>query len=52
MKMILAVFTVGVFAASVSSPALAQDRVDSELSKASQIIEEMTGPQSTAGITR
>jgi lipid-binding SYLF domain-containing protein len=50
MKMILAVFTVGVFAASVSSPALAQDRVDSELSKASQIIEEMTGPQSTAGI--
>jgi SH3 domain-containing YSC84-like protein 1 len=39
-----------VFAASISLPALAQDRVDNELTQASQIIQEMTGPQSSAGI--
>jgi len=50
MKKALAVLTVGVFAVSVSLPALAQDRVDNELTQASQIIQEMTGPGSTAGI--
>jgi len=50
MKLALAVLTAGAFAASISLPALAQDRVDNELTKASQIIQEMTGPQSTAGI--
>jgi lipid-binding SYLF domain-containing protein len=45
--------TVSLFAvlvASISFPALAQDRVDNELTEASQIIQEMTGPQSRAGI--
>lgn len=50
MKRIVAAFTSGIFAASVSLPALAQDRIDGELTQASQIIQEMTGPQSTAGI--
>lgn len=50
MKKILAALTVGVFAASVTLPALAQDKVDNELTEASQIIQEMTGPQQSAGI--
>ncbi len=50
MKKTLAVLTAGVFAAFVSVPTLAQDRVDNELTKASQIIQEMTGSQATAGI--
>jgi SH3 domain-containing YSC84-like protein 1 len=50
MKKMFAVLTFGAFTAFVSYPALAQDRVDSELTQASQIIEEMTGPQSNAGI--
>jgi lipid-binding SYLF domain-containing protein len=50
MRKTLAVLTISVFAASVSVPALAQDRIDNELSQASQIIQEMTGPQSNAGI--
>lgn len=43
---VIAVFT----AACVSIPALAQDKVDNELTQATQIIQEMTGPQQTAGI--
>ncbi len=50
MKKTLAILTLGVFAASVSFPAFAQDKVDNELTQASQIIQEMTGPQSEAGI--
>ncbi len=50
MRRSLAVLTAGVFAASVAIPALAQDKVDKELTQASQIIEEMTGPESNAGI--
>ena len=50
MRRTLAVLTVGVFATSVSISALAQDKVDNELTQASQIIQEMTGPESNAGI--
>ena len=50
MKKTLAALTLGVFAASVSIPALAQSGVDNELTQASTIIQEMTGPQSTSGI--
>lgn len=50
MKNLLAALAVGVFAASVTLPMLGQDKADTELTRASQIIHEMTGPQSTAGI--
>jgi lipid-binding SYLF domain-containing protein len=50
MGKILALLAIGVFAASVSVRALAQDKIDNELTQASQIIQEMTGPQSNAGI--
>ena len=49
MNKVLAALTVGVFAAA-SLPALAQDRANDELTQASQIIQEMTGPAATAGI--
>ncbi len=49
MKSAFAVLTV-LAAASLSVPALAQDKVDNELTQATQIIQEMTGPQQTAGI--
>jgi lipid-binding SYLF domain-containing protein len=49
MKSAFAVFAVFA-AASVCIPALAQDKVDNELTQATQIIQEMTGPQQTAGI--
>lgn len=50
MKKALAALTLGVFAASVSIPALAQNAADSELTQASTIIQQMTGAQSTSGI--
>ena len=50
MKKTFAVLTIGVLATAVSLPAPAQDRVDHELTQASQIIQEMTGPESNAGI--
>ncbi len=43
---VLAVFAAG----SVALPVRAQDKVDNELTQASQIIQEMTGPQQSAGI--
>jgi SH3 domain-containing YSC84-like protein 1 len=49
MKSAFAVLTV-LAAASVSIPALAQDKVDDELTQATHIIQEMTGPQQTSGI--
>ena len=39
-----------ILATSVALPALAQDRVDSELTESSRIIQEITGPQQKAGI--
>jgi lipid-binding SYLF domain-containing protein len=50
MRKYLAALTIGAFTASLSLPAMAQDKVDNELTQASHIIQEMTGPQSTAGI--
>ena len=50
MKKVAPVITIGLFAACISLPAFAQDKIDNELTQASQIIQEMTGPQSTAGI--
>jgi lipid-binding SYLF domain-containing protein len=50
MRKILAIVSVGVLAAIDLVPAVAQDKIDNELTQASQIIQEMTGPQSTAGI--
>lgn len=50
MRKTCAAITIGVLAASVSLPSLAQDRVDNELTQASQIIQQMTGPESTSGI--
>ena len=50
MRKSFAALTLGLFAASVSVPALAQDKVDNELTQASQIIQEMTGPQQHSGI--
>ncbi len=45
-----AALIVGVCTGMAALPVLAQDRADNELTQASQIIAEMTGPQSTAGI--
>lgn len=50
MNKTLTFLAMGIFAVSVSHPAHAQDRVDSELTQATQIIQDMTGPQATAGI--
>ena len=45
-----AALIVGVCTGVATLPTLAQDRANNELTQASQIISEMTGPQSTAGI--
>ncbi len=50
MKKTLAVCTVGLLAAGMSLAASAQNKIDNELDQATQIMNEMTGPQSTAGI--
>ncbi|HEY1803394.1 MAG TPA: lipid-binding SYLF domain-containing protein [Terracidiphilus sp.] len=50
MKSIFAVVTVFA-AATVAIPAMAQDRVNNELTEATRIIQEMTGPQNPSGIS-
>lgn len=50
MKKSLAVLTLGVFVAAASAPLVAQDKADAELDQASSIIQDLTGPSSTAGI--
>ncbi|MGA8110831.1 MAG: lipid-binding SYLF domain-containing protein [Acidobacteriaceae bacterium] len=50
MKRSIALLTAGMFAAAVCIPALAQDRADNELNQATQIMHDLTGPQSNAGI--
>ncbi|HZZ40250.1 MAG TPA: lipid-binding SYLF domain-containing protein [Acidobacteriaceae bacterium] len=50
MKKTLAVCTVGLLAAGMTLAASAQNKIDNELDQATQIMNEMTGPQSTAGI--
>jgi len=50
MRKSLAVLAIGVFAAGVTVAASAQNKVDNELDEATQIMHELTGPQSSAGI--
>ncbi|HVN92245.1 MAG TPA: lipid-binding SYLF domain-containing protein [Terracidiphilus sp.] len=50
MKSALAVLTAFAATAAMSIPAFAQDKVDNELTEATQIIQEMTGPEAQAGI--
>lgn len=50
MRKALAAITGSILAASLSVPSLAQDKVDNELTQASQIIREMTGPHTRAGV--
>ena len=46
----IALFAAGALAAAVSVPAIAQDRSTDELNSATQVMQELTGPQSKAGI--
>lgn len=50
MKRSFAVLTIGIITAGASAVAFAQDKVDNELTEATQIMHELTGPQSNAGI--
>jgi lipid-binding SYLF domain-containing protein len=50
MRKTIAALTVGLLAAGTSVAAVAQSKVDNELSEATQTIQSLTGPQSTAGI--
>jgi len=50
MKRAIAIASAGLLAAATALPALAQNKADIELDQASQIIHELSGPQSTAGI--
>ena len=50
MRKTIAALTVGLLAAATSVAAVAQSKVDNELDQAAQIIHELSGPQSTAGI--
>ncbi|HTV81646.1 MAG TPA: lipid-binding SYLF domain-containing protein [Acidobacteriaceae bacterium] len=50
MRKTIAALTVGLLAAATSIAAVAQNKVDNELSEATQTIQSLTGPQSTAGI--
>ncbi len=50
MRKPLAVIAIAALAAATSAVAVAQDKVDDELTESTQIMHELTGPQSTAGI--
>jgi len=50
MRTTLAVITTGLLAAGMTLAASAQNKIDNELDEATQIMNELTGPQSTAGI--
>jgi lipid-binding SYLF domain-containing protein len=50
MRKTIAALTVGMLAAATSVAAVAQNKVDNELAQATQTIQGLTGPQSTAGI--
>jgi SH3 domain-containing YSC84-like protein 1 len=50
MKRTLAAFAATVLGAAVYVPAIAQDRADTELNAASQVMQDLTGPQAKAGI--
>ena len=50
MRKLLAVFAVGVLASATSAVAIAQDQVQTEINGSIQIMKELTGPHTTAGI--
>jgi SH3 domain-containing YSC84-like protein 1 len=50
MRKSLNLLAIGALAVATSAVAVAQDKVDDELNQATQIMNELTGPQSTAGI--
>lgn len=50
MRKTIAALTVGLLAAATSVAAVAQNKVDDELAQATQTIQSLTGPQTTAGI--
>lgn len=50
MRKSIAALTIGLFAAAASAPAIAQNKADNELNESTQIMQELTGPQATAGI--
>ena len=50
MRKTIAILSAGIFAAAASAPAMAQTRADTELDQASEIIHQLTGPSSKAGI--
>lgn len=50
LKKSIAFVAAGALTALVSLPAVAQDRADNELNAATQVMQELTGPQSKAGI--
>ncbi|HTV16854.1 MAG TPA: lipid-binding SYLF domain-containing protein [Acidobacteriaceae bacterium] len=50
MKKSVVVFTLGALAGALSMSAFAQSRADSELNAAGQVMQDLTGPQSKAGI--
>ncbi len=50
MRNTIAFVAAGMLAAATCVPAMAQDKADTELEQASQIMHELTGPQSRAGI--
>jgi len=50
MRNSLTLFAIGMLAAATSAAAVAQDKVDDELNEATQVIQQLTGSQTTAGI--
>ena len=50
MRKTLVVFAIAVLVSATSAAAIAQDKVDNELKEATQIMQELTGPHTTAGI--
>jgi SH3 domain-containing YSC84-like protein 1 len=50
MKASIVVLTLGALAGAVSLSAFAQSRADNELTAANQVVQDLTGPQSKAGI--
>lgn len=50
MKRSIAALTIGALTAAVSLPLLAQDRADTELNAATEVMQSLTGPQAKAGI--
>jgi lipid-binding SYLF domain-containing protein len=50
MRKSIAVWAAAMLAAATTVPAFAQGKADMELDRASQIMQQLTGPQSTAGI--